>query len=524
MQAWIQAHKLAVFSGKGDIMKSFFARAASVLLSAALIFNASFGAAEKKTASAEAGAVTFVNFPESVNGGEPIRGVDVSSIISVEKSGVRFYDDRGREEDIFKILHDHGVNYIRVRIWNEPNDGKGHSYGGGNSDLDTAAEIARRASKYGMKMLVDIHYSDFWADPEKQTRPKYWAQHSHDVLKGEIYKWTTWVVKVIDEAGGNIGMVQVGNETNCFFCGEKDMYKICDLFASANKAIRDYDRNILIAHHFANPSNADHYLWYAKVMNECKLDYDVFATSYYPYWHGTTENMTSVLKNIANTYNKYVMVAETAYPYTNEDGDGFGNTISSYSQGVDLNYDISVEGQTKALTDVFQAVADVGEKGLGVFYWEPAWLGEYNVSRQKQRENWEKYGSGWATAYASGYDKNAAETGGSSFDNQALFDFSGHPLSSLDVFSRVYPNKQPSVHYETAYIGDLNKDGKINVYDLCLLKRVCFAAKSSRMIPKELCDLNADSEITTADIVLMQQYLFGRIGSFPAGIKTELPV
>ena len=128
-------------------MKRFFVRAASVLLSAALIFNASFGAAEKKTASAEAGAVTFVNFPESVNGGEPIRGVDVSSIISVEKSGVRFYDDRGREEDIFKILHDHGVNYIRVRIWNEPNDGSGHSYGGGNSDLDTAAEIARRASK-----------------------------------------------------------------------------------------------------------------------------------------------------------------------------------------------------------------------------------------------------------------------------------------------------------------------------------------------------------------------------------------
>lgn len=505
-------------------MKKFLIRAVSFLMSAALIFNASSFPADRETAAAVPKIVTFENFPSSVNGGEPIRGVDVSSIISIEKAGTRFYDDKGREEDIFKILKDHGVNYIRVRIWNEPNDGSGHSYGGGNNDLDTAAEIARRASKYGMKMLVDIHYSDFWADPEKQTRPKYWVQHSHEVLKGEIYKWTNWVVKVIDEAGGNIGMVQVGNETNCFFCGEKDMYKICDLFASANKAIRDYDKNILIAHHFANPAKSDHYLWYAKIMNECGLDYDVFATSYYPYWHGSTENLTNVLKDIAYTYNKYVMVAETAYPYTNEDGDGFGNTISSYSQGIDLNYDISVEGQAQALTDVFQAVANVGEKGLGVFYWEPAWIGEYNVSQQKQRENWDKYGSGWATAYASGYDKNASETGGSSFDNQALFDFSGHPLSSLDVFKNIYPQKQPPVKYESAYIGDLNRDERINAYDLCLLKRVCFTADGIQNVRRELCDLNADSDVNTADIVLMQQYILGRISAFPAGIKKDISI
>ena len=80
--------------------------------------------------------------------------------------------------------------------------------------------------------MDDFHYSDFWADPEKQTRPKYWIQHDHETLKGEIYKYT---VETISEAGGNIGMVQVGNETNCFFCGETDMYKICDLFTSGAK-------------------------------------------------------------------------------------------------------------------------------------------------------------------------------------------------------------------------------------------------------------------------------------------------
>ena len=220
--------------------------------------------------SAENDTVYFSQFDTNVNGGEPIRGVDISSILAVENAGVTFCNEYGRKQDIFRTLSEHGVNYIRVRVWNEPYDSRGNSYGGGNCDLYTAAEIGRRAAKYGMKLLVDIQYSDFWADPEKQTRPKYWIQHDHETLKGEIYKYTAWVLETISEAGGNIGMVQVGNETNCFFCGETDMYKICDLFASGDQAIRDFDRSVLIAHHFANPSTRS-YAWYAQVMDECKI-------------------------------------------------------------------------------------------------------------------------------------------------------------------------------------------------------------------------------------------------------------
>ena len=339
--------------------------------------------------SAENDTVYFSQFDTNVNGGEPIRGVDISSILAVENAGVTFCNEYGRKQYIFRTLSEHGVNYIRVRVWNEPYDSRGNSYGGGNCDLYTAAEIGRRAAKYGMKLLVDIQYSDFWADPEKQTRPKYWIQHDHETLKGEIYKYTAWVLETISEAGGNIGMVQVGNETNCFFCGETDMYKICDLFASGDQAIRDFDRSVLIAHHFANPSTGS-YAWYAQVMDECNLDYDVFATSYYPYWHGTTENLTTVLKEIADTYNKYVMVAETAYPYTSEDGDTFGNAVSEDSDSAVFRYDISVEGQAQCLTDVFQAVANVGEKGIGVFYWEPAWLGVNGISWEEQSSLWKK--------------------------------------------------------------------------------------------------------------------------------------
>ena len=196
--------------------------------------------------SAENDAVYFSQFDMNVNDGEPIRGVDISSILAVENAGVTFCNEYGRKQDIFRTLSEHGVNYIRVRVWNEPYDSRGNSYGGGNCDLYTAAEIGRRAAKYGMKLLVDIQYSDFWADPEKQTRPKYWIQHDHETLKGEIYKYTSWVLETISEAGGNIGMVQVGNETNCFFCGETDMYKICDLFASGDQAIRDFDRSVFL--------------------------------------------------------------------------------------------------------------------------------------------------------------------------------------------------------------------------------------------------------------------------------------
>ena len=391
-----------------------------------------------------ADSVTYQYLDPSFNGGEPIKGVDISTIVSLENSGVKFYNENGQEQDIFKTLADNGVNYIRVRVWNEPNDGNGHTYGGGNSDVDTAGIIGKRAAQYGMKLLVDIHYSDFWADPAKQTRPKYWAPHSHDKLKGEIYNWTKWVVEHVTELGGDIGMVQVGNETQCFFCGEKDMYKICDLFSSGEKAVRDFNRDILICHHFTNPESG-YFDWYAKVMKECSLDYDVFATSYYPYWHGSLDNLRKELKNIADKYGKYVMVAETAYPYTNEDGDAFPDSVKQGSSGATLSYPVSVDGQAQAITDVFRTVAETGSKGIGVFYWEPAWIGLPSLSYEQQKENWNKYGSGWASDAAGEYDKDATGAGGSGFDNQAMFDFSGKPLESLKLFTQIYPRKEKPV-------------------------------------------------------------------------------
>lgn len=494
--------------------KGFIALAAAAAIACPAAIRCS-----SKPLAANIPSVTFSNFDSRINGGEPIRGVDISSIISLEEAGMKFYDDNGNVQDIFQVLADHGVNYIRVRIWNEPYDSNGHSYGGGHSDLETAAKIGKRAAEHGMKLLADIQYSDFWADPAKQYRPKYWKQHDHDTLKGEIYKWTSWVLKYLTENGSDIGMVQVGNETECYFCDEKDMYKICDLFSSGEKAVRDFSKDILIAHHFANPGNG-HFGWYAKIMNECHLDYDVFATSYYSYWHGSLDNLRKVLTEIGDTYHKYVMVAETAYPYTNEDGDGFRNNARDGLDSCEMKYEVSVDGQIKALTDVFDTVSKCNGHGIGVFYWEPAWLGIPDISYNEQKALWDKYSTGWATPYAMEYDKDAVESGGSAFDNQALFDFHGNPLDSLDVFLNIFPQETKPVTTTTTttttepvitkdiILGDINNDEVIEVYDVISLRKAVIVGSKS-----EELDLNGDKEVNIADLVKLQRYIQGHSDS-----------
>src|SRR5699024_2800642 len=149
-----------------------------------------------------------------------IKGVDISSILALEKSGVKFYGENGEEQDIFQTLSDAGVNYVRVRIWNDPYDSEGNSYGGGNNDLDAAIEIGKRATEHGMKLLVNYHYSDFLADPGKQFAPKAWANLDLDEKESVLYEFTRNSLQEMHNQGIDIGMVQIGNETNNGIAGE----------------------------------------------------------------------------------------------------------------------------------------------------------------------------------------------------------------------------------------------------------------------------------------------------------------
>ena len=364
-----------------------------------------------------------------------IMGMDASCVPALEASGVKYYNFDGQEQDVFQTLAESGVNYIRVRIWNDPHDANGNGYGGGNCDIQNAVEIGKRATKYGMKLLVNFHYSDFWADPAKQMVPKAWAGMDIEEKTQALYDYTKQSLELLKSENINVGMVQIGNETNGHMCGEKTWFNMQYLFSAGSRAVREVFPDALVALHFANPEKAENYANYASKLKYYNVDYDVLASSYYPYWHGTLENLSNVLSNINATYGKKVMVMETSYAYTAEDTDFNGNTISE-GGAVTKNYPYTVQGQANSVRDVIETVAKI-PGGIGICYWEGTWITVGQNSWEENHEKWEKYGSGWASSYAAGYDPDDAGKyyGGCAVDNQAMFDANGKPLESMRIFN-----------------------------------------------------------------------------------------
>jgi len=366
-----------------------------------------------------------------------INGVDVSSILSEEESGVVFRDFAGQPADPFEVLAQAGINYVRVRVWNDPFNSTTHEgYGAGNTNAERATEIAERATEAGMRVLVDFHYSDFWADPGKQKAPKAWAGMTVAQKATAAHDFTEATLQGMEDAGVDVGMVQIGNETNGMVAGVSGIPTMAQIFSAGSAAVRSVYPDALVALHFTNPETAGRYADYAAQLDAAGVDYDVFASSYYPYWHGTLANLTSVLSQVATTYGKKVMVAETSWAYTLADGDGTANSVSSV--GSPAAYPVSVQGQATEIRDVMAAVNDVpGGAGLGVFYWEPAWIPVPGATLAERRALWAEYGSGWATTAAAEYDSGAPTVNaeGSGWDNQALFDYNGNPLESLRAFA-----------------------------------------------------------------------------------------
>ena len=389
-----------------------------------------------------------------------IMGMDASCVPSLEASGVKYYDFDGTEKDVYEILSQNGVNYIRVRIWNDPFDANGNGYGGGNCDIDNAVEIGKRATKYGMKLLVNFHYSDFWADPAKQMVPKAWQGMDVNQKSEALYQYTKDCLQKLVDAGVDVGMVQIGNETNGYMCGHKSWPDIAKLMNAGSRATREVYPEALIAVHFANPEKVSNYTNYAWYLSTQQVDYDVFASSYYPFWHGTLENLASVLNHVADTYGKKTMIAETAYVNTLEDTDFYGNT------GTDAikPYPFTEQGQANHLRNLIDTAANQIHNCVGIFYWEGTWISVGGDSWEENSLLWEKYGSGWASSYAGEYDPNDAGKyyGGCAVDNQAFFDGNGKVRESLKVFGlvkdgNVVENKADAIE-DVNLIIDLNGD------------------------------------------------------------------
>lgn len=382
------------------------------------------------------------------------RGVDVSTILALENSGIKYKYLDGSKGDIFDILAGAGVNYVRLRIWNNPYDStppyKG--YGGGNCDLWTAKVLGKRATDAGMKVFIDFHYSDFWTDPAKHFPPKDWANYSLQWKKDAVYNFTYNSLCELIDYGVNVQMVQIGNETNGALCGVGGFYDgvwdlssgVAELMQQGCYAIDDinskYGRDVLKVLHFTRLVADGE--WYAEQVHKMGVDYDVYAASFYPMWDGTVEEMTTVLTNIAHKYNKKVLVAETAYPYTFDDADGSMNTIYDESAMRYINYPVNVSGQAQSLYDVFNGIAQINNSlygyGLGAFYWEPTWIGP-------DSSTWGEFGSGWASSVSRNYERLFSSESeefsstdqGSSWDNMTLFYPDGRATNALYVFNDI---------------------------------------------------------------------------------------
>ena len=364
------------------------------------------------------------------------RGMDASAVLALENSGVKYYNFDGEEQDVFMTLAQAGVNYIRLRVWNDPYDENGNGYGGGNNDVATAITLGQRATKYGMKVCIDFHYSDFWADPKKQFVPKAWEGMEIEEKADALYDFTLDSLTQLLDAGVDVGMVQIGNEINNGMSGETDVANVRKLLTAGSKAVREAAANsgkeILVAVHYTNIDDMKKLDTLLTGLQVKEIDYDIVGLSFYPYWHGTIEDLKNAIIHIRDTYGKKVYVAENAYCYTAEDGDGSANSVEG-TDDLAEGYSASVQGQANEVRDVCAAASEAGAEG--VFYWEGTWI-PVGPADADNSNLWEKYGSGWASSYASGYDpKDAGQYyGGCSWDNQAMFDFTGHPLASLNVF------------------------------------------------------------------------------------------
>lgn len=382
-----------------------------------------------------------------------IMGMDISSYCSLIASGVKFRDYDGdilSDKGFFELLKNSGLNYIRIRVWNDPYDSEGRGYGGGNCDIENAKKIGKLATDAGMRILLNLHYSDFWADPQKQMAPKKWKEYTAKQKVEAIYEYTKDSIAYLRNNGVDIGMVQIGNETTNGLCDETDWACVCEMFKAGSKAVREIDKDILVGIHFTDPQN-NRYDEHAYTLKENDVDYDVFLSSFYPLWHGTLENLSRQLKNVIDEYGKKVMLVETSFPYTLDEIDGHLNTINKWNHKnppIDGFPEASVQGQTDYMTMVIKMIAELGNNGIGVCYWEGAWNAVANAYKNGSLDEevltqskilWEKYGSGWATSYANSYDNNDVGSwfGGSSVDNQTFFDADGKVLDSINVFKYV---------------------------------------------------------------------------------------
>lgn len=322
----------------------------------------------------------------------PLRGMDISFLPEMESLNTKFYDSTGVEKPFLNIIKESGVNLVRIRLWNNPMNG--------HSGINEVVTLSNRCKQMGFKILLDLHYSDTWADPANQQPPAAWKELNLAQLEDSVYQFTKDVMHEVQPE-----YVQIGNEINNGFMWPLGSIfyeeQFATLLKSGVKACREVAPQSKIMIHYAGIEGSE--IFYKKLKDH-QLDYDIIALSYYPLWHGKS---TSVLEKQMDTlrwkFQKDVFIAEFSYPFTLQYNDQTHNVLGQESQLVN-GFAATRVGQKAFVSEIRNISNRIF--GLGFCYWGGEWV-----------------------AF-----KGSASTTGSSYENQALFNFENQANPALGEF------------------------------------------------------------------------------------------
>ncbi|TBV27962.1 arabinogalactan endo-1,4-beta-galactosidase [Meridianimaribacter sp. CL38] len=316
-------------------------------------------------------------------------GADLSYVNEMEDCGATYKDANGVTKDPFTIFQEAGTNLVRVRLWHNPT---WTNY----SNFQDVKETIQRAKAKGMDVLLDFHYSDTWADPSTQEIPAAWINeiNNTEALGNLLYEYTYDTLETLSNDNLLPEIVQVGNEINGMILQQGELVWPIDwtrnshLINKGIEAVRDIsiakNKDIEIMLHIAQPENG--LWWFEQATNAGVTDYDWIGLSYYPIWSDyNLSNVGSALSTLINTYNKRLMIVETAYPFTMENADSANNILGN--DALVSSYPASQEGQLGYLNQLQSIVENAG--GEGIVYWEPAWVSTSCSTQWAQGSHWD---------------------------------------------------------------------------------------------------------------------------------------
>jgi len=338
-----------------------------------------------------------------------ITGADISFLDEVLQAGGKFYDE-GVQADCLSILTDHGMKAVRLRIWNDP--------AGGFCDLERTLHMARQVKEKGMHLLLCFHYSDLWADPKHQTKPKAWEGLDFTSLKQALYDYTEQVLGALKAQGTTPDMVQIGNEITRGIVwdegcvsgnlseSDKQWQQLTELVKKGIAAVKKVDPSINIMIHIDQGGDNATSRKFLDQFERYGVQFDTIGLSFYPWWHGTLKALENNIADLISRYGRDIIIVELAYPWTITNLTSPGMIVDKEDQ-LHEGYPATIEGQAAYMRDLIALMKSAPEgKCIGFYYWEPAWI--------PCQEEW-----------SVGHHNN--------WSNLTLFDYDGNKLKAMDA-------------------------------------------------------------------------------------------